>query len=311
MPMAIQSTIALENHFYKLFNLFNPLPIDRNTLIQETRLAYGSILSSLRNGWSLSCHKRFSNFYAKRADLTSQADGVLLLQDRIIIPPTCRESMLTHLHLGHRGRDKMKSLARMLCWWPSVNEDIASFAKHCEKCNHSKPNTHPNWSPWPVTYKPMQRIHVDYCGPFLSKYYALVIEDSFSKYPDVFLTTNAFTQWALRRFFARKGVPNTIVSDNGTHFAADTLQTWLKSIRCHSLFTAPRHPTSFLFLLEEMNFLHISCRAPQFSEANMCWLRTRFWSGIFGQSASISVCQVETCIGRVNPYYLLFYECIA
>ena len=142
----------------------------------------------------------------------------------------------------------MKSLSRMLCWWPTINNDIITFAKHCENCQRSKPRTHPNWTPWPVTYRPMQRIHVDFCGPFLSgKFYALVIEDSYSKYPEVFLTTNAtadFTIWALRGFFARERVPQIIVSDNRTPFTADVTQKWLKSIGCHSFFTAPRHPQS-------------------------------------------------------------------
>ena len=187
------------------------------------------------------------SLHAKREDLSSQADGVSLYKDQIIIPPTCREAILSHLHLGHLGRDKMKSLARMLCWWPSINEDISTFTKNCQRCANTKTNNHPNWTPWPLTYKAMQRIHVDYCGPFLGQHYALVIEDSFSKYPEVFLTTSAtaaFTKWALRRFFAREGVPNVMVSDNGTHFAAESLQSWLKSIGCHSVFTAPRHPRS-------------------------------------------------------------------
>ena len=227
--------------------IVNPVPIDRNLLIKETKLAYGSVLSGLRNGWSISARKKFPSLYSKRNELTCQVDDVLQYNDRIIIPPVCREAILAHLHMGHLGRDKMKSLARLLCWWPSINEDISSFAKNCKKCSSTKTKSHPNWTPWPVTYKVMQRIHADYCGPFLGKHYALIIEDAFSKYPEVFLTTSAnadFTQWALRRFFAREGVPNVIVTDNGTHFAADKLQQWLKSIGCQSVFTAPRHPRS-------------------------------------------------------------------
>ena len=59
-----------------------------------------------------------------------------------------------------------------------------------------------------------------FCGPFIGKFYSLVVQDSFSKFPEVFLTTSAssdFTKMALRRFFAREGVPQVIVTDNGTH----------------------------------------------------------------------------------------------
>lgn len=232
---------AADTYFIK------PFPIDRNILIKETRLAYGTVMSSISKGWSSSARKRFPILFSKRDRLSTQADGVLLFDDRIVVPPVCREALLSHIHMGHLGRDKMISLARMLCWWPSIQNDIASYARSCTNCASSKSKTHPNWTPWPVTYRPMQRIHMDFCGPFLQHHYALVIEDSYSKYPEVFFTTSAsaaFTQWALRRFFAREGVPNVVVSDNGTHFTADSLQKWLKSIGCHAVFTAPRHPRS-------------------------------------------------------------------
>ena len=92
-----------------------------------------------------------------------------------------------------------------------------------------------------------KRLHADYCGPFLGKYYALIVEDAFSKFPEVSLTTNAtteFTKTALRKLFAREGIAQVLVTDNGTHFTADHLRSWLKSIGCHMVYTAPRHPCS-------------------------------------------------------------------
>ena len=32
--------------------------------------------------------------------------------------------------------------------------------------------------------------------------------------------------------------------DNGTHFTGEILQSWLPTIGCRSVFTAPRHPAS-------------------------------------------------------------------
>lgn len=93
----------------------------------------------------------------------------------------------------------------------------------------------------------MQRVHADYCGPFLDRYYALVVEDAYSKFPEVFLTPSAtatFTKRALRRYFAREGIPQALVTDNGTHFTGEEVQSWLRSIGCRSVFTAPRHPQS-------------------------------------------------------------------
>ncbi|KER28078.1 hypothetical protein T265_04991 [Opisthorchis viverrini] len=92
-----------------------------------------------------------------------------------------------------------------------------------------------------------QRIHADYCGPFLNKYYALAVMDSYSRWTEVFLTTSPnseFTQYALRKLFSREGVPIVLVTDNGSHFTAKPLKYWLKGLGCRHLFTAPRHPQS-------------------------------------------------------------------
>ncbi len=80
---------------------------------------------------------------------------------------------------------------------------------------------------------PWQRIHADYCGPFLKQYYALILIDSYSKWPEVFLTTKvdrAFPKLAMRRTFSREGVPLTVVTDNGTHFTSSEVQDWLKLV---------------------------------------------------------------------------------
>lgn len=225
----------------------NPLPFDRNFLISETKAFYGPVLAGLRNGWSVSGKKRFPQLYNRREELSMSVDGVIQLNDLILIPPACRQSILAHLHDGHMGRDKMKSLARLLCWWPTINADIVAHLDKCQRCKIAKPIHHSKWLPWPHTSAPMVRIHADYCGPFLNQYYALVIEDSYSKYPEIFLTKSAnaaFTKTALRKFFAREGIPQVLVTDNGTHFNQEDLKLWLKSIGVTQLFTAPRHPCS-------------------------------------------------------------------
>ena len=71
--------------------------------------------------------------------------------------------------------------------------------------------------------------------------------DSFSRWPEVFLTTSAnadFTKAVFRKLFSREGIPLVLVTDNGTHFTADHLVTWVKGLGCRHFLTAPRHPQS-------------------------------------------------------------------
>ncbi len=147
-------------------------------------------------------HKRqFQEFYKHREELCVSPDGILSLNDRIVVPPSLRNSILQDLHSCHLGVHKMKSLARQTVWWPELNADISAFVSKCARCLFKKPSVKTsNWNTWPLTYMPWQKIHADYCGPFLKHCYALILIDSYSKWPEVFLTTKAdgaFTKLAM------------------------------------------------------------------------------------------------------------------
>ena len=227
--------------------LVQPLPVSRSDLICETKKYYHGIISSIRNGWKAEIKRRFPAFFQRQDDISITPDGILCCNDRIIIPPSLRKSVLNDLHSGHLGVDKMKSLARLTVWWPELNSDLVKIAKDCVDCLHKIKSKTSKWIPWPASCEAWQRIHADYCGPFLDKYYALIVIDSYSKWPEVYFTTSAtaeFTIHALRKVFSREGVPAVLVTDNGTHFTAEILEKWLKDIGCKHLFTAPRHPCS-------------------------------------------------------------------
>ena len=227
--------------------LVQPLPICRSELVQETRKYYHNILSSLVKGWSHVAKKKFPHFYQRREEISVSPDKVLSINDQVIIPPSLRKAILQDLHRGHMGIEKMKSLARSMCWWPEINADIRSIAQNCSDCTHKILNKPKTWTPWPESYQPWKRIHADYCGPFIGRYYALIIIDSYSKWPEVMLTMNAsadFTKMALKKCFSREGIPQVLVTDNGTHFYARQLKKWSDGIGCRHLRTAPRHPCS-------------------------------------------------------------------
>ena len=62
-----------------------------------------------------------------RNDVALEPDGVITVNDKILIPPSCRDSLLKHFQEGHIDRDTMKSLAQQYCFWPTINADIANF----------------------------------------------------------------------------------------------------------------------------------------------------------------------------------------
>ena len=117
----------------------------------------------------------------------------------------------------------------------------------CETCQitHSKaPVTSDNLWMWP--HRPWQRVHVDYCGPFVGGFF-LVVVDAKSKWLEVIpmsSTTARATVDALRSLFAIHGLPEEIVSDNGPQFVAQEFKGFLRYNHVKQILSAPYHPAS-------------------------------------------------------------------
>jgi len=100
--------------------------------------------------------------------------------------------------------------------------------------------------PWEWPSVPRQRIHVDYAGPFLDTMF-LVVVDAHSKWPEIYVmksTTSQQTITKLREIFARNGVPEQLVSDNGPRFTSDEFNLFMKWNRIKHIPSAPYHPAT-------------------------------------------------------------------
>ena len=60
----------------------------------------------------------------------------------------------------------------------------------------------------------------------------------------MFSTTTSKTIDALRTLFARYGLPDQVVSDNGTQFTSEEFSQFMKANRIKHIRTAPYHPSS-------------------------------------------------------------------
>ena len=100
--------------------------------------------------------------------------------------------------------------------------------------------------PWGYPERAWSRIHVDYAGPFMGHMF-LVIIDAYSKLMDVHpvsTATSAATIEKLRITFANQGLPDVLVSDNGTCFTSSEFQTFMNRNGIKHITSAPYHPAS-------------------------------------------------------------------
>ena len=100
--------------------------------------------------------------------------------------------------------------------------------------------------PWVWPAKPLQRVHVDYAGPFMGRQFLIVV-GAHSKWPEVIemkTTTSSATILELRRLFSSYGLPEQLVSDNGPQFTSTEFEKFLKSNGIKHTCSAPYHPSS-------------------------------------------------------------------
>ena len=189
----------------------------------------------LTNSSELECNQ-INDIKAKLEELKNEFSDIFKLKDKV----------MQMLHSKHMGISKTKNLARYYVWWPKIDEDIENLVKSCEPCqlNRNDPEKHSSHS-WQYPSNPWERIHIDFCGPFRNHMYLIVV-DAYSKWPEVIRmsssTSTSETIKVLLSLFARHGLPDKLVSDNGPQFTSDEFKEFMLNCGILHIKTAPYHP---------------------------------------------------------------------
>ncbi|XP_013793846.1 uncharacterized protein K02A2.6-like, partial [Limulus polyphemus] len=182
-------------------------------------------------------------------DHLSTVDGVAIYKDRLVIPPSLRQDILTSLHSAHQGVTSMASRDEQSVFWPGITADITSIRNNCSHCNRMAPSQ-PNPPPTPLVYAqyPFQCISADFFHYKGVNY--LVIVDRYSNWPIVERSTNGSTGLinSLRKTFVTFGIPDELASDGGPEFTSTATQDFLKTWGIHHK-------------LSSVAFPHSNCRA--------------------------------------------------
>lgn len=225
--------------------IIDTLPVTANKIAIETKKDKDlhELIQALQSGKQVDKSKRYN---IDQIEFSLQ-DGVIMRGHRVVIPKALRPQILQELHSGHFGVVKMKNLARGYCWWSGIDSDIEKISKNCVNCN-----THKNNPPkvdvhhWQPPSTPMQRIHIDFAGPFLNKMFLIVV-DAYSKWPEVHVMSDITSKSTIskcRQIFAAFGLPQTIVTDNGRTFISHEFQKFLQDNGIVHKVTSPYNPAT-------------------------------------------------------------------
>lgn len=183
-------------------------------------------------------------FYNKRFDLFV-SDGLVFLNDKIVVPYSLRPSMLKLLHSNHFGIDKTKSRAREVMYWPNITADIENLVINCQSCNkYMNAQVKETLHSHEVPDLPFSKLAMDIAeiGPNIY----LIVVDYFSKWIEC-VSMNAKTTSEvirhLKTIFTTHGIPVQVVADNNP-FGSFQFKQFAQEWGFDVINTSPLYPRS-------------------------------------------------------------------
>ena len=150
-------------------------------VIQLVRNRNNAVIARLPPPW----RERFNSFAV-------DANGLLYMDNCLVIPKDMRENILRAIHYYHAGRDSMLREASDI-WWPRIHREIVEKARNCRECQLAGKNlkclkSQTEFGKIPEASEPNEENSLDFAGTFQTfiskKRYLLVSVDNNSGWPD-------------------------------------------------------------------------------------------------------------------------------
>lgn len=175
--------------------------------------------------------------------------------EQLVVPRQLRERVLAMGHTipwaGHLSNTKSYERIAARFYWPGLYSEVQQYCKSCPECQFtSKRKTSPYpLQPLPIIEVPFSRIAMGIVGPLERTQtgfkYSLVICDYATRYPEAFplrkVTAGPIAQ-ALLQLFSRVGIPQEVLTDQGTAFLSKTLKQVYSLLGIKGIRTTPYHP---------------------------------------------------------------------
>ena len=229
----------------------------REALLQDA--ASQRCISFVKGGWPPSdvlTDPELGRLFSSRARL-SVAGDFILFGSWFYIPGSLRADYLRRCHEGHQGVAKCRERARQLFWWPALYEDIDKYVKACANCVKHQRVTHQPQAELTLPDGPWLEVGAD-VFEFRDKLY-LILADYYSKWVEVLPLSSQTTEaveGALRRVFARLGVPERVRSDNGPCFASNRFRSFADVWGFTHVTSSPRYPQSNGLVTKDTQTIH-------------------------------------------------------
>lgn len=173
-------------------------------------------------------------------------EGLLFKNAKLVVPCSMRAEMLQRIHEAHLGIVKCKERARDILFWPGMSKQIEDIVMKCSVCNtYKRSNVKEPLLSHDIPDRAWAKVGLDLFH-FDQDVYLMCV-DYYSKYPEIARlpqTTSKQVIIALKSMFARHGIPDIVMSDNGPQFASEEFAQFGKTWEFKHTTSSPGFPQS-------------------------------------------------------------------
>ena len=144
-------------------------------------------------------------------------NGIIFKGSRVVIPKSMQQSIKSKLHEGHLGIVLTQLRARNCVYWINIDSEIVDMISSCPSCiQYQNKQQKENLIQHDMPKKVWRKVGADLFS-ILNQNFVIVV-DYTSKYFEISLLPNTLSETVInhtKSIFARHGIPETVISDNG------------------------------------------------------------------------------------------------
>ena len=177
--------------------------------------------------------------------------------NQLVVPKELRRHVMSvnyeSAFSGHLGAKKTEVRILPNFFWPGLRQDVIRFCRSCDVCQRTVKRGSVRKVPlgsMPLIDTPFKRVAVDIVRPIAppseaGHRYILTLVDYATRYPEAVplkkITTEAVAE-ALLDIYSRVGIPEEVLTDQGTQFMSECMQEVSRLLSIKGLTSTPYHP---------------------------------------------------------------------
>ena len=179
-----------------------------------------------------------------------QCSAKLNEQRQVVVPKRFRKQVMAMAH-DIPGRDKTVQRILDRFYWPGVYSEVERYCASCPQCQKTARPVKQRVPlvPIPPVSEPFSLLAMDIVGPLertnSGNKYILVLVDYATRYPEAIPLRSIDAETIadeLIRVFARVGIPQRILTDQGSNFTSTLMKQVANLLRINQIQTSPYHP---------------------------------------------------------------------